>query len=66
MLLEIVQENSTFFFPAIVLARFSSPRNAFVLEFYFRSSGGWEVAVISNPESLESEVPSTSFISQET
>ena len=54
MLLEIVQENSTFFFfSAIVLARFSSPRNTFVLEFYFRSSGGWEVAVISNLESLK-------------
>ena len=56
MLLETVQEKFTFFFSAIVSGRISSPRNAFVLEFDFHSSGGWEIAIISNPESLESQV----------
>ena len=56
MLLETVQEKFTFFFSAIVSGRISSPRNAFVLEFDFHSSGGWEITIISNPESLESKV----------
>lgn len=65
MILEANQDNFTIFFPAIVLAMFTSPKNAFVLEIYFLTSKGY-VIVIPNLESLENKVSFNFHISVET